>query len=172
MGRSRPRCGLLLGHEGGRSYRSCAAQARAKPARELLRSLLGSCCSERQRWAAASSSAGASAGLLGIQACGTAGDPGPQVPWQRRPPAGLDTLRRGPIWGIVLGMGDELVVSVCAYLAEHDPDVLAAIGDVDRSLIQAELRRSPLERLVASVQQARFYDRLAAARQTAPSSPR
>lgn len=61
-------------------------------------------------------------------------------------------------------MGDELVQSVRAYLAEHDPDVLAAVNDVDRSLIQVELRRSPLQRLVASVQQARFYERLAASR--------
>lgn len=51
---------------------------------------------------------------------------------------------------------------------QHDPDVLATVGEVDRSLIQAELRLSPLERLVASVQQARFYERLAPARQTAP----
>lgn len=64
-------------------------------------------------------------------------------------------------------MKDELVQSVVAYLAEHDPDVLAAIEDVDRSLIQAELRRSPLERLVASAQQARFYERLAASRHAA-----
>lgn len=61
-------------------------------------------------------------------------------------------------------MGDELVQSVRAYLAEHDPDVLAAVDDVDRSLIQTELRRSPIERLVASVQQARLYERLAASR--------
>jgi len=65
-------------------------------------------------------------------------------------------------------MGDELVQSVRAYLAEHDPDVLAAVDDVDRSLIQTELKRSPVERLVASVQQARLYERLAASR----SAPR
>lgn len=69
-------------------------------------------------------------------------------------------------------MGDELVTQVRAYLAEHDPDVLAAIEDVDRSLIQLELQRSPLERLVASVQQARFYERLAASRQAAEGGSR
>lgn len=67
-------------------------------------------------------------------------------------------------------MEDELVQSVWAYLAEHDPDVLAAVEDVDRSLIRSELRRSPLERLVASVQQARFYERLAASRRAAQGS--
>lgn len=64
-------------------------------------------------------------------------------------------------------MDNELVQSVVAYLAEHDPDVLAAVADVDRSLIQAELLRSPLERLVASAQQARFYERLAASQNAA-----
>jgi hypothetical protein len=49
-------------------------------------------------------------------------------------------------------------------LAEHDPDVLAAVDDVDRSLIQSELRQSPIRRLLASVQQARFFERLAASR--------
>lgn len=69
-------------------------------------------------------------------------------------------------------MDDELVRWVKVYLAEHDPDVLAAVGDVDRSLIQLELRRSPMERLVASVQQARFYERLAASRKSAQGGSR
>lgn len=69
-------------------------------------------------------------------------------------------------------MGDELVTAVRAFLAEHDPDVLAAVDDVDRSLIQSELRRSPIERLVASVQQARFYERLAASRNSAQGGSR
>lgn len=69
-------------------------------------------------------------------------------------------------------MGDELVQSVRDHLAEHDPDVLAAIEDVDRSLIRSELRRSPLERLVASVQQARLYERLAASRRVAQGGSR
>lgn len=69
-------------------------------------------------------------------------------------------------------MDDELLNSVRAHLTEHDPDVLAAIEDVDRSLIQSELRRSPLERLVASVQQARFYERLAASRKSAQGGSR
>ena len=65
-------------------------------------------------------------------------------------------------------MGDELIQSVRAYLAEHDPDVLAAVDDVDRTLIQSELRQSPLRRLVDSVQKARFYERLTASRLAAP----
>lgn len=69
-------------------------------------------------------------------------------------------------------MGDELVQGVRAYLAEHDPDVVAAIEDEDRSLIQAELQRSPLERLVASVQQAQFCERLAASRAAAQGGTR
>jgi hypothetical protein len=64
-------------------------------------------------------------------------------------------------------MADDIIAGVRAYLAEHDPDVLAAVDDVDRSLIRSELQRSPLTRLVASAQQARFYERLAASR-TAP----
>ena len=63
-------------------------------------------------------------------------------------------------------MADEIVAEVRAYLAEHDPNVLAAVDDVDRSLIRSELQRSPLTRLVASAQQARFYERLAASRAT------
>lgn len=69
-------------------------------------------------------------------------------------------------------MGDEIISDVRAHLAEHDPDVLAAVDDVDRSLIQSELRRSPIERLVASVQQARFYERLAASRKSAQGGSR
>ena len=46
------------------------------------------------------------------------------------------------------------------WLAENDPDVLAAVADVDRSLIQAALKQSPLERLVQSATQARVYSRL------------
>ena len=63
-------------------------------------------------------------------------------------------------------MADAIIAGVRAYLAEHDPDVLAAVDDVDRSLIRSELQRSPLARLVASAQQARFYERLAASRAT------
>jgi len=47
-----------------------------------------------------------------------------------------------------------------AWLAENDPDVLAAVADVDRSLIQQALKQSPLERLAQSAAQARVYDRL------------
>ena len=69
-------------------------------------------------------------------------------------------------------MADEIVAEVRAYLAEHDPDVLAAVDDVDRSLIRSELQRSPLARLVASAQQARFYERLAASRTNPKVQPK
>jgi len=36
---------------------------------------------------------------------------------------------------------------VIDQLADHDPDVLAAVADVDRSLIWSMLELSPLERL-------------------------
>ena len=69
-------------------------------------------------------------------------------------------------------MGDELLAEVRAYLAEHAPDVLAAIDDADRSRILLVLQRSPLERLVASMQQARFYERRAASLQAAQDDSR
>ena len=47
-----------------------------------------------------------------------------------------------------------------AWLAENDPDVLAAVADVDRSLIREALKQSPLQRLARSASQARVYDRL------------
>lgn len=47
-----------------------------------------------------------------------------------------------------------------AWLSEHDPDVLAAVADVDRSLIRESLKQSPLQRLAQSTSQARVYDRL------------
>jgi hypothetical protein len=34
-----------------------------------------------------------------------------------------------------------------AYLAEHEPDVLAAVADVDRTLIWAAMEMSPLDYL-------------------------
>ncbi|MDG1482316.1 MAG: hypothetical protein P8R54_22185 [Myxococcota bacterium] len=43
-----------------------------------------------------------------------------------------------------------------AWLAENDPDVLAA----DRSLNREALKQSPLQRLALSASQARVYDRL------------
>lgn len=39
------------------------------------------------------------------------------------------------------------LAGVLVYLAEHDPDVLAAVADVDRSLIWAAMEMSPLDYL-------------------------
>ena len=55
-------------------------------------------------------------------------------------------------------MADDLVQSVRAYLAEHDPDVLAAVDDVDRSLIQSELRQSPISMTVSKQLSVRIHE--------------
>lgn len=39
------------------------------------------------------------------------------------------------------------LVGVLAYLREHDPDVLAAVADVDRSLIWVAMEMGPLDYL-------------------------
>lgn len=39
------------------------------------------------------------------------------------------------------------LAGVLAYLTEHEPDVLAAVADVDRSLIWAAMEMSPLDYL-------------------------
>ena len=44
------------------------------------------------------------------------------------------------------------LAGVLAYLAEHDPDVLAAVADVDRSLIWTAMQMSPLDYLVQGAQ--------------------
>ncbi len=46
-------------------------------------------------------------------------------------------------------------------LAERDPDVLAAIDDVDRTLIVSELHRDLMERVRTSVETALLLDRWA-----------
>jgi len=48
------------------------------------------------------------------------------------------------------------------YLAEHDPDVLAAVAEVDRSLIWSALAASPLELLHRCSENARGIQSLAA----------
>src|SRR5688572_29517863 len=110
-----------------------------------------------QRWATWRDHRAATGRLLGVRwaATGT-----------------VEAISRDGIAFLTVRSAQRLHVSVRAYLAEHDPDVLAAVEDVDRSLIQAELRRSPIERLIASVQQPRFYERLAASRRMAQGSTR
>lgn len=52
------------------------------------------------------------------------------------------------------------LADVLDELARLDPDVLAAVEDVDRTLIWEAMREDPLARLARSAQQARFYARL------------
>ena len=59
-------------------------------------------------------------------------------------------------------MGDDPIAQVRAFLAEHDPDVLAAVADVDRGLIGNMLELSPMERLHRAVQTAYELDAMAA----------
>ena len=48
---------------------------------------------------------------------------------------------------------------VRAFLAERDPELLAAVDDVDRTLIVSELRLDPLARIRSSVETALFLER-------------
>ena len=53
-----------------------------------------------------------------------------------------------------------------AWLQEHDPDVLAAVEDVDRTLITLTLAQSPMERLRSAWGAAATLERLAACRRS------
>ena len=66
-------------------------------------------------------------------------------------------------------MGDDPIAQVRAFLAEHDPDVLAAVADVDRGLIGNMLELSPMERLHRAVQTAYELDAMAASLRAARS---
>jgi hypothetical protein len=57
-----------------------------------------------------------------------------------------------------------LMIRLRAQLERDDPDVIAAIDDVDRPLVWSCLQQTPLERLAESASQARFYDRMIATR--------
>lgn len=52
------------------------------------------------------------------------------------------------------------IADILDRLAMADPDVLAAVEDVDRTLIWEAMEEPPFQRLVRSGQQARFYARL------------
>lgn len=52
------------------------------------------------------------------------------------------------------------IADVLLDLARRDPDVLAAVEDVDRTLIWEAMQEAPIARLARSAQQARFYARL------------
>ena len=51
---------------------------------------------------------------------------------------------------------DPVVAAVRAMLAARDPDVLAAVDDVDRTLIVSALARDPWERVRESAANARY----------------
>ena len=52
------------------------------------------------------------------------------------------------------------IADVLDVLAHRDPDVLAAVEDVDRTLIWEAMQEPPLVRLARCAQQARFYARM------------
>lgn len=60
-------------------------------------------------------------------------------------PSAEDPVRRDPV-----------VAAVRAMLAERDPDVLAAVDVVDRTLIVSALARDPWERVRESEANARY----------------
>lgn len=66
-------------------------------------------------------------------------------------------------------MGDDPIAQVRAFLAAHDPDVLAAVADVDRGQIVDMLELSPMERLHRAVQLAYELDAMAASLRAARS---
>lgn len=57
---------------------------------------------------------------------------------------------------------DPAVARVRALLAARDPDVLAAVDDVDRTLILSALARDPWERVRESAANARYMAELRA----------
>lgn len=66
-------------------------------------------------------------------------------------------------------MGDDPIAQVRAFLAEHDPGVLAAVSDVDCGLLGNMLELSPMEHLHRAVQMADEFDAMAASLQAARS---
>lgn len=53
------------------------------------------------------------------------------------------------------------ISGVLSWLAQHDPDVLGAVAEVDRSLIWTTLELDPIERLHQSLQMGLTLDALA-----------
>lgn len=52
------------------------------------------------------------------------------------------------------------IAATLEYLMEHHPQVLAAVGDVDRTLIWCARERTPLENLAEAGQMARTLERM------------
>lgn len=55
---------------------------------------------------------------------------------------------------------DPTVVAVRAMLAAQDPELLAAVDEVDRTLIVSALARDPWQRVRESARNARYLDEL------------
>lgn len=54
---------------------------------------------------------------------------------------------------------DPVVGPALRHLVQVDPDIIAAVADVDRSQIRSCLQRSPMERLAVASALARTYAR-------------
>ncbi|HTM44145.1 MAG TPA: hypothetical protein VL137_04275 [Polyangiaceae bacterium] len=54
---------------------------------------------------------------------------------------------------------DPIVGPTLRHLSETDPDIIAAVSDVDRSLIRSCLKRAPLERLAVATGLSQSYTR-------------
>ena len=63
-------------------------------------------------------------------------------------------------------MASDPIAAVRSFLGQHDPDVLAAVADVDTSLIRAMLELRPEQRLAKAFQMSRGLRALAATRKT------
>lgn len=67
-----------------------------------------------------------------------------------RQPSGSDQAGAGPVSSsgcAVVSSGVEQISAALTELAAHDPDVLLAADEVDRSLIRLTLALTPLERV-------------------------
>ncbi len=75
--------------------------------------------------------------------------------WLSTPRCAIRPNPRGDPCGVAEASGSSSILcpavreiaGVIAWLEANDPEVLAAVTDVDRSLIWAAMRRSPLEHL-------------------------
>ena len=85
------------------------------------------------------------------------------LPEPRRPPLVLPAELGVKVEDIFHHVEPALVpeiAHVLELLMERDPQTLAAVGDVDRSLIWQSFEEPPLERLAQSARQARAYERM------------
>lgn len=62
-------------------------------------------------------------------------------------------------WGMAAPYDQRSLDRVLAWLSEHDPEALAAVADVDRTLIRATLALPPFERLDRAIETATAWRR-------------